>query len=949
MRGSDVERWEALARNPRPRKRRGRGSIIASITAALLVIATLALAEDLPGDETATPTPTETQAPEPSPDTSPSPDPEPSPADEAPAEPSSGADPSPAPEPSPAAEPAGAPTITSDKDDYPPGGTVVLTGSNWQPGEQVHIRVNDDAGETWRRDVDVVADADGKIHDEFTLPNWFVATYTATATGPVSGTAMTTFTDGAIKVSSNASGVTFTLTWTTYNTTNCSGTTSASGTETVGFSGGAIFNIGVGNTESIKLEASATASTPAGSSFGSWTSASPFTVLAPSRIICVTGFNGGGSRDYVANYATNTAPTISDIADRTINEDASTGAISFTVGDAETAAGSLTLSGSSSNTTLVPNANITFGGSGASRTVTVTPAANKHGAATITVTVSDGSLTANDTFLLTVRSVNDAPSGANNTLVTGEDTAYVFASGDFGFSDPDDAPADGFSAVRIVSLPGAGSLAFNGNPVSAGDEVAVGNLGLLTFAPAPNASGSPYASFTFKVKDDGGTANGGVDLDPTANTITFNVTAANDAPVCDDVSITTDEDVAGSTAPDCDDVDGDALTYSVTAATHGTSGFSAGQITYDPDPDYNGADGFTYTANDGTLDSNAADVDVTVNPVNDAPVADDETVTATEDTDLNTPVTTLLAGDTDVDGDTLTVTAVSGASGGTATLNDNGTALNKADDFVRFSPNANLCGLAAGGYDYTVSDGHGGTDTGHVTVNIMCINDAPDISSAVFASTTVACPTTSGANNATLTVAFDDVDDSTGFTATIDWDSDPSTTSDNEGPFSVSEPSFTRTHSYGAAGTYTATVRVYDAGGLQDTATALVTVNYNVVGGAFKQPVNDTRNGQVTSIFKYGSTIPLKLEITDCNGSHPSGLEIRVTWQKLSGSTPVGVEETAIATNAPDAGNMMRMVDSMYMFNWNTKLVGDQTCTVRIQARIVATGQTIYADIGLKK
>ena len=91
--------------------------------------------------------------------------------------------------------------------------------------------------------------------------------------------------------------------------------------------------------------------------------------------------------------AVNDAPTITAIADQTINEDTATGALAFTVGDAETAAASLTVSGSSSNPTLVPNANIVFGGSGANRTVTVTPAANQTGTATITVTVSDGSLT----------------------------------------------------------------------------------------------------------------------------------------------------------------------------------------------------------------------------------------------------------------------------------------------------------------------------------------------------------------------------------------------------------------------------------------------------------------------------------------------------------------------------------------------------------------------------
>ena len=105
-------------------------------------------------------------------------------------------------------------------------------------------------------------------------------------------------------------------------------------------------------------------------------------------------------------------------------------------------------------------------------------------------------------------------------------------------------------------------------------------------------------------------------------------------------------------------------------------------------------------------------------------MADDETVSATEDTDLDTPVSTLLAGDTDADGDTLTVTAVSGATGGSATLDDNGT-LTTADDFVTFSPTANRCSPLGGSYDYTVSDGNGGTDVGHVTVNITCVNDPP--------------------------------------------------------------------------------------------------------------------------------------------------------------------------------------------------------------------------------
>jgi hypothetical protein len=104
----------------------------------------------------------------------------------------------------------------------------------------------------------------------------------------------------------------------------------------------------------------------------------------------------------------NGAPTSSDIANQTINKNSNTGALGFTIDDAETPAASLTLSKASSNTTLVPTANISFGGSGANRTVTVTPANNQIGTATITITVNDGNGgTASDTFVLTV---NDPPS-----------------------------------------------------------------------------------------------------------------------------------------------------------------------------------------------------------------------------------------------------------------------------------------------------------------------------------------------------------------------------------------------------------------------------------------------------------------------------------------------------------------------------------------------------------
>ena len=81
----------------------------------------------------------------------------------------------------------------------------------------------------------------------------------------------------------------------------------------------------------------------------------------------------------------NETPVVSNLADVTIDEDTSTGAIPFTISDPETPAGALVVTRSSSNTTLVPLGGVALGGSGQNRTVTVTPAAGKTGSSTITV------------------------------------------------------------------------------------------------------------------------------------------------------------------------------------------------------------------------------------------------------------------------------------------------------------------------------------------------------------------------------------------------------------------------------------------------------------------------------------------------------------------------------------------------------------------------------------
>src|SRR5262249_51023606 len=134
------------------------------------------------------------------------------------------------------------------------------------------------------------------------------------------------------------------------------------------------------------------------------------------------------------------------------------------------------------------------------------------------------------TVNVTNGSINHEPAGTDNTVTTLEDNAYTFATGNFGFSDPNDSPGNNFQAVEITTLPGAGSLTDNGIGVTAGQFVSVGDIngGLLVFSPAANANGTNYAHFTFQVQDDGGTANSGQDTDQSPNTITINVTSVND-------------------------------------------------------------------------------------------------------------------------------------------------------------------------------------------------------------------------------------------------------------------------------------------------------------------------------------------------------------------------------------------------------------------------------------
>ncbi|MBX3401719.1 MAG: PD40 domain-containing protein, partial [Gemmataceae bacterium] len=139
-----------------------------------------------------------------------------------------------------------------------------------------------------------------------------------------------------------------------------------------------------------------------------------FAISRDGRTVVFTSFQAGfgpaDTNNELDVYAStvpllspNAPPTITDVVNQSTIVGVAIGPIGFTVADAETAAGALSVTAKSSNTTLVPTNNVTFGGSGGNRTVTVTPAAGQTGTATITLTVTDGNgATASDAFTVTV-------------------------------------------------------------------------------------------------------------------------------------------------------------------------------------------------------------------------------------------------------------------------------------------------------------------------------------------------------------------------------------------------------------------------------------------------------------------------------------------------------------------------------------------------------------------
>ncbi len=144
-------------------------------------------------------------------------------------------------------------------------------------------------------------------------------------------------------------------------------------------------------------------------------------------------------------------------------------------------------------------------------------------------------------------------------------------------------------------------------------------------------------------------------------------------------------------------MDGDSLTYAVTAQPgKGTLSGTPPVLTYTPGENYNGPDAFSFTASDGATTSEAATVNITVKLVNDQPQANDDQATTNEDTPV--VIDNLLSNDTDVDNDSLTITAFSQTA--------NGQLEQQADSSFAYTPNLNFYGEDS--FTYTISDGNEG-------------------------------------------------------------------------------------------------------------------------------------------------------------------------------------------------------------------------------------------------
>jgi VCBS repeat-containing protein len=415
---------------------------------------------------------------------------------------------------------------------------------------------------------------------------------------------------------------------------------------------------------------------------------------------------------------------------------------------------------------------------------TYSPAPNFNGQETFSYTVSDGNGgTATATVTINVTPGNDAPTAASDAYTVAEDSTLSVSAANGVLANDSDLDGDSLTAA-VQSNVQHGQLTLSGD-------------GSFTYSPAPNFNGQD--SFTYTASDGtGGTATA---------TVTINVTPVDDPPTTQNDAYSVNEDAtlnvsaANGVLANDNDPDGGPLNVAIqTNVQHGTLTLNGdGSFTYSPTPNFSGQDGFTYTVN-----GSSATVTINVEPVNDIPIANEESYTLDEDTELTVDAANgVLANDTDADGDTLSASVQDNVQNGELSLGGDGS--------FTYKPNANFNGTD--GFTYQVSDNKGGTATAKVSITVNPVNDPPTINSAAPQNATVAA----GApfNHA---VQAADPADNQGLKISIQGNAGWLTLTDNgNGRATLSGTPNT-------AGTYQVVIAVQDAQGATVTQTFTVTV-----------------------------------------------------------------------------------------------------------------------------
>jgi len=322
----------------------------------------------------------------------------------------------------------------------------------------------------------------------------------------------------------------------------------------------------------------------------------------------------------------------------------------------------------------------------AGSTLRYTPWPNLNGMDTFTYTISDGALFDTAWVTVTIQPLNDAPTADDIPAFTAEETPVEIAPFPAYASDID---GDTLTVVRL------------GAPY---DGIATTDGVTILYTPTLNFFGAD--TFTYTVRDPDG-------LEATAS-INVRVDNVNDPPIAVDDTATTDEDTPLTLAVLSNDSDPDGqIPFLIAVGTPllGEATIAGSTLRYTPWPNLNGMDTFTYTISDGAL-FDTAWVTVTIQPLNDAPTADDIPAFTTEETPVE--ITPFPAYASDVDGDALTVSSLGTPAHGTAVTHGL---------TIVYTPTLNFVGDDA--FVYTVRDPGGLQATAWITVQVGGVNDAP--------------------------------------------------------------------------------------------------------------------------------------------------------------------------------------------------------------------------------